>query len=44
MCILQDYVLVVPEDQYNEEVISILPIDSSGAFINECGDDNFYIE
>ena len=36
--------LVVPENQYNEEVINILPIDSSGAFINECGDDNFYIE
>ena len=41
---LQDYVLVVPEDLYTEEVINILPIDSSGAFINECGDDNFHVE
>ncbi len=40
----QDYVLVVPAEQYNEEIIEILPIDSSGAFINECGDDNFHVE
>ncbi len=36
--------LVVPESQYTEDIVDILPIDSAGAFINECGDDNFYVE
>ena len=41
---LQDYILVIPNDQYKESALDIQPIDSSGAFINECGDDNFFIE
>ena len=41
---LQDYVVVIPSDQYTIDVLEIVPVDMASVFISQCGQDNFYIE
>ncbi|XP_069164876.1 laminin subunit alpha isoform X2 [Procambarus clarkii] len=39
-----DYVLVVPAQQFSQEIMHELPIDMTAEFIKSCGEDNFNIE
>ncbi|XP_077991288.1 laminin subunit alpha-5-like [Glandiceps talaboti] len=38
-----DYVMAVPEDMYSPDVLESQPIDRAGEFIQECGQNDFYI-
>jgi laminin alpha 3/5 len=39
-----DYVLVIPAEQYSENVLSEEPVDSTGTFIKECGHNHFFMD
>ena len=38
-----DYILVIPADQYNENVLQKLQFDQTKEFIKKCGNNHFYI-
>lgn len=38
-----DYVLVVPADQYNENILQKLQFDQTEEFIKKCGSNHFYV-
>ncbi|PNF21652.1 hypothetical protein B7P43_G11263, partial [Cryptotermes secundus] len=39
-----DYVLVIPAEQYSENVLSEEPVDNTGAFIKDCGHNHFFMD
>jgi len=39
-----DYVLVIPAEQYSENVLSEEPVDNTGTFIKECGHNHFFMD
>ncbi|KAG2458283.1 LAMA3 protein, partial [Polypterus senegalus] len=42
--VLQDYILVVSVDNYSPDILSEKPLDLSFDFINNCGENSFYID
>ncbi|XP_038057388.1 laminin subunit alpha-like isoform X2 [Patiria miniata] len=38
-----DYVIAIPENDYNDDVLTEDPQDRAGEFIRSCGENNFYI-
>ena len=42
--VFQDYIQVIPAQQYRKEYTNVQDVDKSVEFINKCGQDNFYIE
>ena len=39
-----DYVLVIPAEQYPDNVLSEVPVDNTGTFIKECGHNHFFMD
>jgi laminin alpha 3/5 len=39
-----DYVLVIPAEQYSENVLAEEPVDNTGMFIKECGHNHFFMD
>lgn len=44
LSLLQDYILVVPEDSYSSQYLQEEPLDKSYDFISSCGINSFYIK
>ena len=42
--IFQDYVLAVPEIQFQEHVLDILPVDTASVFVTKCGQNSYYVD
>ena len=38
-----DYVLVIPANQYSENILAEEPVDHTGTFIKECGQNHFFV-
>ncbi|KAJ9580421.1 hypothetical protein L9F63_024397, partial [Diploptera punctata] len=38
-----DYVLVIPAERYSENVLAEEPVDHTGTFIKECGQNHFFV-
>ncbi|PIK40931.1 putative laminin subunit alpha [Apostichopus japonicus] len=38
-----DYILAIPADQYTDDILNEIPLDTAGEFITFCGSDNFFI-
>lgn len=39
-----DYILVVPAEQYNDDMLDQDDLDQAGVFISQCGQNHFYID
>lgn len=39
-----DYVLVIPAEQYTDNILLEEPVDHTGTFIKQCGNNHFYMD